>query len=77
VGGARCADAPGRGSSLRCHGDVQEIEGILVGGDLGQWGGGLLTAMRKGSGGGRSASGMVLGARRIENGTGIESSGGG
>jgi hypothetical protein len=32
------------------------------------WGGGLLPTMRKGGCGGQSASGMVLGARRIENG---------
>jgi hypothetical protein len=32
------------------------------------WGGGLWPETRKGGGGGHSASGMVLGARRLENG---------
>jgi hypothetical protein len=70
VGGARCAGAPGHDSSPRWHGEEEEAEGILAGGDLGRWGGGLRITMRKGSGGGQSASGMVFGAWRIENGDG-------
>jgi hypothetical protein len=70
VGGAPCAGAPGCDSSLRWHGEGEEAEGVLANGDLGRWGGGLRTTTRKDSGGGRSVSGMVLGARRIENGDG-------
>jgi hypothetical protein len=55
------------GSSSRWHGEGEEAEGNLIDGDLGRWGGGMQIARRKGSGGGQSALGMVLGAWRIEN----------
>jgi hypothetical protein len=54
------------------HGEGEETEGILADGDLGWWGSRLWTAMRKGSGGGQSVSGMVLGAQRIENGDKVQ-----
>jgi hypothetical protein len=67
AGGAQCIDSPGRNSLPRRHG---ENEGVLAGGELGQLGGGLRLATKKGGGGGQSPSGMVLRARRIENGDG-------
>jgi hypothetical protein len=63
--GARCASAPIVAHHRDSMGSVtrpREASRAVT------WGGGLWPETRKGGGGGHSASGMVLGARRLENG---------